>query len=335
MFIKSDHCDGTCFFNTEEPARENPSLLSVFKWKAFEPCATWPTHIDNSFIPKLPDEVAEGEAFITLINHATELIQISGLNLLTDPIFSQRASPFSWIGPKRIRSPALAIEALPKIDVVLISHNHYDHMDIPSLELLEETNHPLYIVPLGNKKILESLGIKNIVELDWWEEYRLDTNTSIVMAPAQHWSGRGLFDRMKTLWGSYIILSEKMKLFFAGDTGYSNHFHEVKRRYGKIDISILPIGAYEPRWFMKQHHMSPEEAVQAYLDLGSHWGLGMHYETFQLTNESIDDPVTTLHNHLEKITDIQPGSFKAQISGETIYYNTLTRTSKPISATPL
>jgi len=295
----------------------------VINWKIKEPAADWPISIENTDVPELPEVVHEGEAFITLINHATELIHIADLTLLTDPIFSKRASGFSWIGPKRVRPPAASISALPKVDVVLISHNHYDHMDIPSLKEIEKIWQPLFIVPLGNKKTLFRQGIKRVVELDWWEEYRLDSKNSIVMTPAQHWSGRGLFDHRKSLWGSFVIFSEKIKIFFGGDTGYSSHFKEIKNRYGKMDISLLPIGAFAPRWFMKQNHMNPEEAVQAYLDLESEYGLGMHYETFHLANESIDEPVKLLQEHLETLPEGRIKSFDAQITGKTMHYKVL------------
>jgi L-ascorbate metabolism protein UlaG (beta-lactamase superfamily) len=301
-------------------SEEEISFFDVIRWKLFESAAAWPKYVENEAIPQLPKQVADGELFVTLINHATELIQLANLTILTDPIFSKRASPISWLGPKRVRAPALGIEQLPKIDVILISHNHYDHLDIPSLQAIERKNHPLYLIPLGNRNILEKCGIKNIVELDWWDEYQVNEKRRIVMAPAKHWSGRGLFDRREALWGSYIILSSDLTVFFAGDTGYGAHFKEIRSRYGKIDVSLLPIGAYEPRWFMKENHMDPQEAVQAYLDLESTVGLGMHYDTFHLANESIDAPVKMLHAHIEKLQLADPKMFKPQLSGETTYH---------------
>jgi L-ascorbate metabolism protein UlaG (beta-lactamase superfamily) len=315
----SDHFDGDRFFNLDASSRDDKSIIDVLKWKLLEKAATWPKEVHNIIAPQLPARIDKDELFITYITHATELIQGCECNILTDPMFSRRAGPGFLLGPKRVRRPALSLQHLPHIDLVLISHNHFDHMDLPSLKVLHSLHHPLFIVPLGNKKILERAGIQNIIELDWWDEYSFNNSTTIRLAPAQHWSGRGIFDRRKALWCSYVIHLGNFALYFAGDTGYGTHFKQIADNCGPIDIGFFPIGAYEPRWFMRPVHLNPEEAVQAHLDLGSKMGLGMHYGTFALANEALEAPVEGLRKclelHSQKNIDFLP-----QIHGETTHY---------------
>jgi len=316
----SDHYDGKSFFNPGEGSAKNISLLNLIKWKVFDRGESWPTYIENKVKPTLPRSVQEGEVFITLINHATELIQLADLNLLTDPIFSNRASPFSWIGPKRVRAPALTISELPKIDIILLSHNHYDHMDIASLKAIEAKDKPLFIVPLGNAALLKKKEIASVIELDWWDEYPLGEKKRILMTPAKHWSGRGLFDRRRSLWASYLIFGDDLTIFFAGDSGYADHFKEIQNRCGTIHVALLPIGACQPRWFMQESHMDPSEAMQAFLDLKSDLGLGMHYDTFPLANESISTCLDMLNASIKQLPLSKMKSFEPQISGKTIRY---------------
>jgi L-ascorbate metabolism protein UlaG (beta-lactamase superfamily) len=304
-----------------DPVPSSPKgLLSVLRWKLITKPNRWPKKVQNTSKPQLPASIASNEIYSTFINHATMLLQLERLNILTDPMFSNVAGPYSFFGPRRVRAPGLALQDLPKIDVVLISHNHYDHLDIPSIQALWKKDHPLFIMPLGNGKLIKSLGIHKVVELDWWQKHHLTSQESISLTPAHHWSRRGLFDMCKALWGGFMIQSSDLKIFFAGDSAYSNHFQKIKEQYGPIDLSLLPIGAYEPRWFMKDFHMNPAEAVQAHLDLESSLSLGIHFGTFRLTDEAIDDPVIHLKKSLVA-NNLSEKVFIAPEHGETIHYS--------------
>lgn len=296
---------------TEGPA----GFFKILRWKLMSKPKPWPKSVINTFQPALPSSVQSHEVFFTFINHATLLIQMEAGTLLTDPIFSDVAGPGGILGPRRVRKPGLSLESLPRIDTVLISHNHYDHLDLPSLKALEKKDQPLFVVPLGNIPLLKRQGIARIVELDWWQKHQLETGLSFSLTPAEHWSKRGLRDTCQTLWGGYLIESGPLKIFFAGDTAYNDHFKEIRKRYGKIDVSLLPIGAYEPRWLMKNVHMNPSDAVQAHLDLESALSLGIHFGTFQLTDEGIDDPVLDLKASLQEGIN-----FIAPEHGQTIFY---------------
>ena len=306
------------FVNIDPSVKGRKNLFSALKWQLRGGAKKWPKKVHNSHTPQLAETIADNEVAITYINHSTFLLQLKDSTILTDPIFSQRAGPLSLIGPKRVRPPGISLQALPKIDLVLISHNHYDHMDIPSIRALWKRDKPLFIVPLGNGHILQSQGISNVIELTWWQEHALG-NERILLTPAQHWSGRGIFDHCKALWGGYLIISHNLKILFAGDSGYNTHFQEIYKKYGSIDVSLLPIGAYEPRWFMREHHMNPQEAVQAHLDLGSCLSVGTHFGTFRLTNEGIDDPVVDLKKSL-KSHSLDEKAFVTLEHGQTVWY---------------
>lgn len=241
---------------------------------------------------------------VTWIGHATVLAQLGGLNLLTDPVFSPRVSPVAFAGPRRHQAPGLSMHQLPRIDLVLASHNHYDHLDDASIRTLaaQPGGPPLFVVPLGLKAWLAARGVQHAVELDWWDSHRIG-EVEVVLVPAQHWSGRGLNDRMKTLWGGFVLLAPDCHLFFAGDTGYSRDFDDIRRHFaprqtaaagGGFDIALLPIGAYEPRWFMAEQHVNVHEAVQIHRDLGAKRSLGVHWGTFELTDEALDEPPRVL-----------------------------------------
>ena len=236
----------------------------------------------------------------TWICHATVLVQIGGVNLLTDPIFSERASPVQWTGPKRVVPPALSINELPHIDVVLISHNHYDHLDLDSVLALnaQPGGAPLFMVPLGVKLWMQAQGIQNVHELDWWQSESV-AGLELSLVPVQHWSARSVTDRFETLWGGWVAQTGKQStqpfsLFFTGDTGYSKDFADIHRRFGDIDLALIPIGAYEPRWFMKPQHVNPAEAVKIHQDLHARHSLGIHWGTFELTDEALDEPPRAL-----------------------------------------
>lgn len=260
---------------------------------------------------------------VTWIGHSTTLVQMSGLNMLTDPIFSDRASPFKWIGPKRTQPPGLSLEQLPHIDVVLISHNHYDHCDEDSLQALstQSGGPPTFIVPLGLKAWFASKGIDSVVELDWWQSFTL-AGVDIVFTPAQHWSGRGLTDRRKTLWGGFAVFAEDFQLFFAGDTGYSKDFADISAHFANrqkdqgFDLALIPVGAYEPRWFMREEHVNPEEAVRIHKDLRSNQSIGVHWGTFMLTDEALDQPPHDLAGAVRK-AGLSADAFTIMAIGET------------------
>ena len=230
------------------------------------------------------------------IGHSSFLINNYDLNIITDPIFSNRASPLSFIGPKRLIKPAISYKNLPKIDVVVISHNHYDHLDLASIKKLNSINpDTIFLVPLKLKNWFLNKGIKNVFEFEWWQSKTIK-NTTFTFVPVQHWSRRGLFDKNKSLWGGWWVENSNIKLVHLGDTGYSKDFVEINKRLGNPDIAFIPIGAYSPRRIMKKSHMNPKEALDAALDLGAKKSIGMHWGTFILTIEPIREPKNLLNN---------------------------------------
>ena len=231
------------------------------------------------------------ERAITWVGHATFLLQVGGLNVLTDPHFTERASPFGFVGPKRLVPPLPAMRDLPHIDAVVVSHNHYDHLDEGTVRHLaaQAGGSPRFFVPLGLKAWFVGKGIHDVVEMDWWQtaEHR---GVTFTFAPVQHWSARSPWDRNKTLWGGWRVEQGGFSFFFCGDTGYSQDFGDIRQRLGPVDLAAIPIGAYEPRWFMQVMHVNPEEAVKIHRDLGATHSIAMHWGTFVLTDEPIDEP---------------------------------------------
>jgi L-ascorbate metabolism protein UlaG (beta-lactamase superfamily) len=284
----SDHFDGARFFN---PAGPIPQPFSAVPRMLLEPRARWPSRVDEPL--HRPPALDGAAAAITFVGHATFLIQTSAGNILTDPMFSQRAGPMGVFGPRRVRQPAVRLDDLPPISTVLLSHNHYDHCDLPTLRTLAERFDPVVVTLLGNAALVKSTGIRRVEELDWWQHARTSA-LPIVITPAQHFSARGPLDRNRALWGGFTLEAGARRIFFAGDTAYSTLFRDVRAKLGSIDLALLPIGAYEPRWFMQSVHMNPAEAVQAHLDLEASESIGMHFGTFQLTTEGIDEPVRAL-----------------------------------------
>jgi L-ascorbate metabolism protein UlaG (beta-lactamase superfamily) len=249
------------------------------------------------------------------IGHSTFLIKKNGLIILTDPIFSQRASPFKMFGPKRLIPPAIDIKELPNIDVITISHNHYDHLDISSLEILFKLNpNIIFLIPMGDKNIFDKRNIKNVYEFEWWESKEIK-NIKFTFTPVQHWSARGLFDKNDSLWGGWYYEDSDYSIYHAGDTGYSNDFVETKSRLGSPKYSFIPIGAYEPEWFMAASHVNPEDAIQIMLDLESEYSFGMHWATFTLTDEDTIEPKIRLKKALEKAN---LNNFSTLMPGEVI-----------------
>jgi L-ascorbate metabolism protein UlaG (beta-lactamase superfamily) len=264
----------------------------MIQWTVTRKPQKWPdwVHIEPGDTP--PVRVDTGIRY-TVVNHSTVLIQVDGVNILTDPIWSMRASMYSWIGPKRVMPPGITFDQLPPIDVVLISHNHYDHMDIPTLERLAKRDNPLILTGLGNKPTLQRHGIKNVQELDWWQKFTRG-GVEFHFTPARHFSSRGVTDYNLSLWGSFIIRTKSGVIFFLGDSGYGGFVKEIRGRFGPVDLAFIPIGAYEPAWMMKTIHVTPEEAWQVHEELESLFSVGIHFGTFQLTDEGIGEPVERL-----------------------------------------
>jgi L-ascorbate metabolism protein UlaG (beta-lactamase superfamily) len=292
----SDHCDGRRFFN---PAGlQAPSLSEVPKllWQRARGRrrAAWPKQLPSLLTPLLPAVVPAGQVAVTWIGHSTFLLQLPGTNVLTDPVFSTHAGPFGLLGPMRVRPSALQLGHLPPIDVVLVSHNHYDHLDVSTLRWIAREHRSRIITTLGNKAWLEKRGVGNVVELDWWQVDRAIPELEVTCTPAQHFASRTPWDRNRTLWGGFALKAEVGSIYFAGDSGWCGGFEGIGTRLGPFDLALIPIGAYEPRWFMAPVHMNPDEAVRAHLAIQSRRSLGMHFGTFQLTDEAIDAPVVAL-----------------------------------------
>ena len=257
----------------------------------------------------------EDDNYGVWVGHSTFLIKKNGITILTDPVFSDRASPFKNIGPKRLIPPAIPLKQLPEIDFVTISHNHYDHLDIRSLKDLYLLNSStIFLVPAGDKKLLERQKIENVYEYEWWEGY-LSDELKITFTPVQHWSKRGLFDRNKSLWGGWFFEFNDFSIFHAGDTGYSDDFKSTRLKLGSPKYAFIPIGAYDPEWFMAESHVNPEDAVQIMLDLGAENSFGMHWATFKLTDEDTLEPRERLD---AEVKNKKINSFIAPIPGSII-----------------
>ena len=254
----------------------------------------------------------EDKPWAMWIGHSTYMVRVGGRTLLTDPIWSNRCSPVPLFGPKRKQPPALQLEELPVIDYVLISHDHYDHLDRPTVEkLFERFPNILWIVPQGVKKWFEKLGIKNVVELGWWEEVDIDSLFKVTAVPTQHFSGRHSPHLNGTLWCGYMVenLGVKKTLYFVGDTGYNPYdFKEIGKRFEQVDLSLIPIGSYSPRKFMGPVHIEPKDAVNIHQDVNSKLSLGMHWKTFRLSEEPMEQPPFDLYKAM-KAKNLELGSF--------------------------
>jgi L-ascorbate metabolism protein UlaG (beta-lactamase superfamily) len=288
------HFDGQRFFNPYAP--QGRTREEFQRWQRTRRKEPWPKYVEAPTFPA-PARAPSDRIAVTFIGHSTFLLQLGGIRVLTDPIWSERCSPVSFAGPRRARPPGQSLDALPGVDLLLVSHNHYDHMDLPTLREVQRRWDPRTATGLGDARHLAKAGIRSAVELDWWEIGEF-AGARITYVPAQHFSSRTLWDRNRSLWGGFVIEAGGAVVYFAGDTGYCPHFAEIRRHFPRIDLALLPIGAYEPRWFMRQNHMNPEEAVRAHLDLGARRSLGMHFGTFQLTDEAIDAPLLALQEAL-------------------------------------
>lgn len=309
----TDHFDGSRFIN---PGRVKPKgMWDVIKWMINRKRGPWPQVLPGHSGDRPPAHYTGGIR-VTFINHSTFLIQADGLNILTDPVWSMRASPFSWLGPRRARPPGIRFEDLPRIHVVALSHNHYDHLDLQTMRMIFGGHHPRIITPLGVKSFLERESISGITEGDWWDEHILDNDVRIQRVPAQHFSGRGFSDRDATLWCGYVIKTSRGSIYFAGDTGYNEPmFREIGSRSGPFRVSMLPVGAYKPDWFMSPIHTSPKESLKIHQHVGSETSIGMHFGTFPLADDGYDDP----HNDLKEAMaefQIDPESFLMLREGE-------------------
>jgi len=309
--MKSDHFDGRRFVN---PTGTAGQPFSAVPRMLLEPRTPWPPQIDEP--PQRPPVLDGAAAVVTFIGHATFLIQTAAGNILTDPMYSERAGPLNVFGPRRARQPAVRFDDLPPISTVLLSHNHYDHCDRHTLGMLAKRFDPIVVTPLGNAALVRSAGIRRVEELDWWQDSK-SSALPITLTPAQHFSARTPLDRNRALWGGFMLAPAGARILFAGDSAYGPFFRDIRQRLGPIDLALLPIGAYEPRWFMRVVHMNPAEAVQAHLDLEASESVGMHFGTFQLTTEGIDEPLRALEDAC-RANNIPPSRFRTLGFGESV-----------------
>jgi L-ascorbate metabolism protein UlaG (beta-lactamase superfamily) len=297
----TNHFDGKKFFNPGMPEREGGGLL---KWLLNRDKGPWPEQ-PNAFIgPKPATRILGDSLVVTFVNHSTFLLQTNGLNILTDPVWSKRVGPTSWLGVKRKRPPGLRFEELPPIDVVLLSHNHYDHLDLPTLKKLVEAHHPLFITPLGVSYLPKSVGGRTLRELDWNDTLRVNSKLALTCTQAQHFSNRGMGDRDETLWCGYLLQTSFGTTYFCGDSGYGPHFKHIADQAassatGQIKVALLPIGSYRPEWFMAPVHVSPAGAVQAFIDLKAAQAISIHFGTFQQGDDGLYEPAEDLRKALK------------------------------------
>ena len=306
------HFDGKRFFNPG--GKQARGLPDVLRWKLTSRAAKSPAFVDDVQPSVPPRSLPEGRVRVTLVNHSTVLLQASGLNILTDPIWSERASPLSRVGPRRHRAPGIRFADLPPIDLVLLSHNHYDHCDLPTLRQLKRDHKSEYVVPLGLANLFSKHKLPAVHELDWGNSITL-RGTTIHAVPALHFSARGLGDRNRTLWCGYLLETAAGPIYLAGDTAYGEHFAAIRKHYGPPCLAFLPIGAYEPRWFMSAVHMDPEAAVTAHQTLGAQVSIAIHHGTFQLADEPINVPAQELESCREK-AGIDPKCFQILRNGQ-------------------
>lgn len=314
---KSDHFDGRIFYNMDRKTfAKQPSFFGVIReaWTT-DHQKEWPEHVEVA--PQTPPKPGPDEVVITFVNHATVLIQWKGMAFVTDPHWTDRASPVTFSGPKRVHVPGVRWEDLPPINGIFLSHNHYDHLDAGTLARFARQGTPPLFAGLGHKKYLERFGVTDVREMDWWDNVSIAGDVTLTFVPAQHFSARSIWDRNRALWGGFVLELDGFVIYFAGDTAAGPHFEEIAKRFPKIDLALIPIGAYEPRWFMKFSHVNPEEAVQAHQILKPDLSIGIHWGTFQLTFEGREEPLTDLETARKRhgVPDaafivLQPGESK-------------------------
>ena len=313
---KSDHFNGKIFFN---PNGVPPGKFTdLLKWQLGGGRAEWPKEYPSPFDGFKPESNVEGANItVTMIGHATLLLQVDGINFLTDPVYVERASPFQFAGPKRRNPPGVRFEDLPPIDYVLLSHNHYDHLDLATLKRLSTEHGATIICPLGNDTIVKRHSPEaKFITGDWGDVFELDGSIRVHFEPCHHWSARGAKDRRMALWAAFVLETDAGKIYHVGDTGFHQgiNYRALEEKHGPIRLAILPIGAYEPRWFMKGQHQNPEEAVQGHKLLRAETSIGHHWGTFRLTNEGIEAPIDALQKAKdrhdvgkEEFTTLRPG----------------------------
>ena len=310
----SDHFDGVRFYAPGRPA--DKGLAELLRWQLGGGRRDWPESYPSPYRDRPPAFVPDLR--VTLIGHASLLVQAAGLNILTDPVFSERASPFGFAGPRRINPPGIAFGDLPPIHAVLITHNHYDHLDLATIGRLWQRDRPMIVAPLGNDAVIraEDPGIP-VETRDWGGSVDLGRGVTAHLEPAYHWSARGLTDRRMALWCAFLVTTPTGVIYHVGDSAFGDGriFHEVRRRFGRPRLAHLPVGAYEPRWFMEPQHMNPEDAVKAFSILDPDQALGHHWGTFRLTNEGVEEPLQDLSTALRE-AGIAPGRFRALRPGE-------------------
>jgi len=309
----SDHFNGKTFFNPGEEKKQG--FKEFLTWVRNRERGPWEKWVAITPGPP-PAACVDGDDLqITYINHSTFLIQTKGLNILIDPIWSKRCSPVSFAGPKRVHAPGIRFEDLPRIDVVLITHNHYDHMDIPTLKRLNRAFAPGIYVPLGNRSTLTLHGITDVVEMDWWQKLPLNKTLNLTCVPARHFSARGMWDHDKALWSGFVIEGGPGAVYIAGDTGFGPHFEKIAKHFTDISFALLPIGAFLPEWFMAPHHLSPRDALRAHDILNARTSIAAHFGTFPLGDDGQHEPETALADAL-KSYDLGTSQFLLPHPGE-------------------
>jgi len=300
------HFDGEHFFNPGDPSTNESRWGAFLRWRMSRDLGPWEEWVEGTIGAPAKRRNGRGELHVQFINHSTCLIQMGGLNILTDPVWSERVSPVSFAGPARRRAPGVPFEDLPPIDAVLISHNHYDHLDVPTLQRLSRDHRPRFFAGLGVRAYLEQQGIERSEDLDWWGHADLGEDVRVTFVPARHFSGRGLCDRNGTLWGGFVVAGPGGPVYFAGDTGFGDHFAEIRERLGRPRLALLPIGAFRPRDFMGPIHIDPAEAVRAHQVLGAGTSMGIHFGTFVLADDGRLEPVEELQKVLSGMAVPRP-----------------------------
>jgi L-ascorbate metabolism protein UlaG (beta-lactamase superfamily) len=314
----SDHFDGERFFNPDGSSDKSPGDL--LRWRFTGTKEAWPDTWFSPFRDRPPARVEGRELRVAFAGHASFLYQTAGLNILVDPVWSDRVSPVTFAGPRRVNPPGIAFEDLPKIDVVLLTHNHYDHLDAQTLRRLAEAHAPRVVTPLGNDAVIrQEVGRMDVTTGDWGDVVELSPDLRVHLEPVKHWSARGLLDRRRALWSAFLIETPGGSVYHIGDTGYGDgrHFEAVGRKHKTIRLATLPIGAYEPRWFMRDHHIDPDEAVRIFETVGARQALGHHWGTFRLTDEGVTRPAEALSSVLAA-RRIPLETFRALRPGEAV-----------------
>lgn len=309
---RSDHFDGKKFFNDGDG---ETGFLDLLRWIFNRDARPWRKFIPLEPAPAPPERVADGKLRVTFVNHSTVLIQMDGINIITDPVWSHRVSPVSFSGPVRHRPPGIRFEDLPPIDVVLLSHNHYDHLDAPTMKRIVAAHSPRIFTALGNAAYLDTLGAKGAHDMDWWDTADMPGGLRLTCVPAKHFSGRGTGDRDRTLWCGFVVEGPSGTIYFAGDTGVTKYFEEIAARFPRPRLALLPIGAYRPRWFMSRVHMGPDDAVHYHKLLDPAMSMAIHFGTFALADDGDEEPVELMNETLDTL-GIPREKFRALANGE-------------------